>query len=88
MTNERLGKQLKSMREKKGLTEEGLGIRVHYSGSSISRIENGITTLSLSQFIRIAGALGINQVILKCDPACTSYADTSAWEVSFLSPGK
>lgn len=88
MSIENLRTQFRAMRKEKRLTQVGLGYKVGCDGSSISRIENGMTTLTLSQFIRIAGALGINQVILKCDPACTSYADTSAWEVFFLPPGK
>lgn len=88
MTNESLGKQLKLMRKKKGLTQEGLGIRVHCAGSGISRIENGKATITLDQFLCILGALGIDQVNLERDPTCTSYADTSAWEVSFFAWGR
>jgi transcriptional regulator with XRE-family HTH domain len=53
------GENLKRIREKKGISQEGLAYEAELSISQISRIERGVISTSLSQIVSIGNALGI-----------------------------
>lgn len=55
---EALGKKIKSLRLKKGLTQDMLAERVHCYTSHVSNIENDHTKVSLNTLLAIANALG------------------------------
>jgi transcriptional regulator with XRE-family HTH domain len=53
------GKNIKKIREKKGISQEALAYEAELSISQISRIERGVINTSLSQIISISAALGL-----------------------------
>lgn len=53
------GRNLKQVREEKGLSQEKLAFTSELSISQISRIERGVINTSLSQLVSISQALGI-----------------------------
>lgn len=55
-----LGINLRSFREKKGLTQERLGERAELDPTYISGIERGVRNPSVLTLVRLAKALGIS----------------------------
>lgn len=55
-----LGRHLRSLRQKRHLSQEELAWKADLELSQISRIERGIINTSVSQLYSIAGALGIH----------------------------
>ena len=53
------GKKLREIREKKGLTLEGLGAKVGVTHAMIARIEAGSKEPSIKLLVAIAAALGV-----------------------------
>lgn len=68
-----IGKRIKEVRKKRGLTQAGLGLRVHVSGSTISRIESGKVSLDSALLVNIAEALHTNVCYL-LDFQCMTYS--------------
>lgn len=54
----KIGAVLKQARERAGLTQEELAIRVHTKKTAISRIENHAEDIKLSTLEKVAHALG------------------------------
>lgn len=54
-----VGQRIRSFREEKGLTQEGLADLCNFEKSNISRIETGRTNLTLKSMLTISKALNI-----------------------------
>lgn len=54
-----VGKKIKTLREDKGLTQQGLADLCNFEKSNISRIEAGRTNLTLKSLLLISEALNI-----------------------------
>jgi transcriptional regulator with XRE-family HTH domain len=54
-----VGKKIKAIRKKRGLSQMKLAERAELSPTYISYIENGIKSMSLEAFVRIANALNV-----------------------------
>jgi XRE family transcriptional regulator, regulator of sulfur utilization len=55
----RLGKNLKEIREEKGVTQDNIAMSLGVSRGFISKIENGKTNPTLSTMTKIAKALNV-----------------------------
>lgn len=55
-----IGKRIRTLRQKKGLTQMELAERIEKSTSTISYIETGVKSMSLDTFVTIANALGVS----------------------------
>lgn len=54
-----VGQRIKTMREEKGLTQQGLADLCNFEKSNMSRIEAGRTNLTLKSLLTISEALNI-----------------------------
>lgn len=54
------GKRLKTIRQKKGLTQLDLELESGISRTEISRIENGLKNIEFYTIVKLAEALGVN----------------------------
>jgi transcriptional regulator with XRE-family HTH domain len=54
------GKRLKSIRQKKGLTQLDLELESGISRTEISRIENGLKNIEFYTIVKLAEALGVS----------------------------
>jgi transcriptional regulator with XRE-family HTH domain len=66
---DKLAPHLKALREKKGLTQSGLGKLVGLDQTHISRLENGTKGVSNEKLLAIAEALGVTVSDLLGDAA-------------------
>jgi len=57
--DQRLGKELRRLRQAKHLSIRGLASLLGFSPSFISQVENGLSSPSISSLERIAGTLGV-----------------------------
>ncbi len=61
-----LGKNLKALREERGLSQEAIGEIIGRTGSLISLVEAGRASLSPEQISTLADSLGVNEEWLRC----------------------
>ena len=54
-----LGRRIKELRNRAGLTQEELGAIIHKDTAYVGHVEQGIKTPSLSYLIKVAGRLNI-----------------------------
>lgn len=59
-----IGKNIRRIREKMGISQAELAARCNYEKSNMSRIESGKTNLTLGTLLNIAQSLGISVVSL------------------------
>lgn len=59
LINEKIGLRVRAMRISKGLSKEDVGDAIGKSGHSVTRIENGRSSLSAAQLICIANLFGV-----------------------------
>ena len=62
-----LGQRIKTIRRKRGLTQQKLSDQIPYSPTCISYVENGSKRLSLDMFICIANELKVSADVLLFD---------------------
>ncbi len=55
-----LGQQLRTLRTRNGLSQEGLGERADLSGKFIGEVERGEKSISIDSLYRVAVALGVS----------------------------
>jgi transcriptional regulator with XRE-family HTH domain len=53
------GANLRSARERAGLTQEGLGLRASFHPTEVNRIERGRRNPGLLTIVKLANALGV-----------------------------
>ena len=63
-----IGKNIVSIRESRGYTQEHLALECNMSISYLRRIEHGTANPSVGALLRIANALGVDLVNLFCVP--------------------
>lgn len=61
----RVGRAIRGLRERIGISQDALGRAAHTSRSHLSRIECGHVRPPLSTLLRVTGALGLNAIILR-----------------------
>ena len=66
-----LGRRLKALREKKGLSKQELADVTHIGLATLKRIENASNSPSLDYLITISRALGVHLYELVMDDAIT-----------------
>lgn len=59
MNNEELGKTIKAARKQKRLTQVELSLLTEISQAKLSKVEAGLQSITLEQFLRIAKILKI-----------------------------
>ncbi|MCL4482734.1 MAG: helix-turn-helix domain-containing protein [Bacteroidetes bacterium] len=64
-------KRIAEVRKSKGLTQKDICVKISMAQNSYSKIETGITELTIDHLIKIAGALGVSVVSL-IDPEVQS----------------
>lgn len=57
--NEIVGANIKKLRLEKRLTQVGLGMKIYYCDTDISKIENGKRELSISELEKISKFFGV-----------------------------
>lgn len=55
----KIGKKIKKLRLKKGLTQLDLAVACNFEESSIGRLENGNTNPTIKTLLKVLNALGI-----------------------------
>lgn len=63
-----IGNNIRKVRLLKGYKQEYLAGKIDITTASLSKIENGITNISLSRLFEIAGALGVKIEVLFTNP--------------------
>lgn len=63
-----IGKNIRKVRQIRGYNQEGLACKLDITPVSLSKIENGITNISLTRLFNIADALGVKIEVLLTDP--------------------
>ena len=63
-----IGNNIRKVRLLKGYKQEHLSGKLDITPASLSKIENGITNISLSRLFSIAEALGVKIEVLLTDP--------------------
>ncbi len=58
-TKELIGRRIKELRKKKGLSQEKLSEKAEITPNYLSRVERGTENPTLDMFIRLADALGV-----------------------------
>lgn len=77
MNSESVGRRIKSIRQSKGITQEGLAEMAGLSPNHVSVIERGVKVPQLDSFVAICNALGVSAdalLIDVVDEAKVSYA--------------
>ena len=77
MNSESVGRRIKSIRQSKGITQEGLAEMAGLSPNHVSVIERGVKVSQLDSFVAICNALGVSAdalLIDVVDEAKVSYA--------------
>lgn len=62
-----VGKRVKEVRERKGMTQEALAAKVDISTTHVSVIERGLKVPKLDTFVALANALGVSSDELLID---------------------
>ncbi len=57
--SQRVGRTIQRLRERRGLTQEGLAAKAGISRGYVARVETGRHDLPLSTLVRLAKALGV-----------------------------
>ncbi len=73
MQVESLGKNIRTLRRSKGMSQERLAEAAGLSPNYIGMIERGEKTLSLESFVNIANALGASADVLLSDLLVSGY---------------
>jgi transcriptional regulator with XRE-family HTH domain len=60
----RLIERLRAARKEQGLSQIDLGKRVHMTQSAVSKVESGERALNVVEFVRWAGALNLDALVL------------------------
>lgn len=69
MASRNIGRQIKNIREEKGMTQQDLAERLDVSRQAVSQIENGHRKLTIERLRRIADALNYQaNIVLKPNP--------------------
>ena len=72
-----LGKRIRSLRKKRGLTQMGLSETIDCAATYLSYIENGRKSMSLATFVAIANALHVSADELLKDSLDTTVVVTN-----------
>ena len=92
----RVGRAIRDLRSRRGISQEALARAAHTGRSHLSRIECGHVRPPLSTLLRVTGALGLNAIILRFEntklpskpldqaiaPDCILERMFAAWNVS------
>lgn len=96
---QRIGPEVKRLRDQAGLSVRALAERAGFSASFISQVENGLASPSISSLERMASALNVgigdffgptrapDVLIVKADERPRFYSSWSRAHVSVLTPG-
>jgi transcriptional regulator with XRE-family HTH domain len=79
-----IGRQLRALREKAGLSMRELAARVEVSQPFLSQVENGVSAPSMSTVYRLASALGVVPGDLLPTPDVAEITVVRAGDGSFL----
>lgn len=67
-----VGKKIKAIRKRNGLTLRALGTKTGFSASFLSQVERGVVSPSLSSLGRITHGLGVSVSAILTEPAATA----------------